>query len=140
MDPQPTIVIDHHRAIELLNQVIAGNEDFVYPKRVGDMGVEYCDYVRDGQPSCIVGKALHLAGVSVEMLKRVENNRPLQKFWNDDLNRYVDFGEMLGIQLTWLAAIAFEEAQRIQDDGSSWGVAVRKATNYVTEKASSPQP
>jgi hypothetical protein len=49
--------LDHHEAIRLLREVVAGREDFVYRPPVFGEGCVYRN--EDGQPSCLVGHVLY---------------------------------------------------------------------------------
>jgi hypothetical protein len=90
-------------------------EDYVYPIAVDGESTEWggCDYVRDGQPSCIVGHVLVAAGVPPEQLSRHEGTsasnvvRSLKPEW----------GEEVGV--------ALDSAQELQDSGSTWSEALK---------------
>jgi hypothetical protein len=102
-------------------------EDYVYPKRAeseDEIGWGGCDYVRDGQPSCIVGHVLVAAGVPVEQLAAHEGNSAwtvvpaLKPEWggvDDDSHYYPESSPI---------ARALDKAQSLQDAGSTWGEAL----------------
>lgn len=118
------IEIDGARALALLREVVAeGGEDFVYtpvPVVDGDGNTrERCRYVHDGCPSCGVGKALHKAGVPLEMLSSIEGERAHTLMYRDG-----------GVQvhLTALASRVLDEFQTEQDGRTPWGTALHIAT------------
>lgn len=127
--------IDEHKAIALLREVVKGNEFHVYVQAPSGDGADddetVCRYQYAGQPSCVVGKALALAGASVDILE-----------WLDDGGNGAN-GALSAIQLsdhmecvTSTAAILFNEAQVRQDNGETWGEALQYAEAYYTSKGS----
>lgn len=115
-------IIDAARAMTLLEQVVAGREQFVYYVPMS------CRYFDNGKPSCIVGHVLVGAGF-------VPKNVPLH--WNTDSIRSTSMivglaGE--GFHLTPKAKEILASAQYVQDsaDGPSdslhsWGCALAAA-------------
>ncbi len=117
------IEIDGPKALELLAEAVeAKGEDYVYPR--GDF--DGCSYVRDDQPSCLVGHALFRAGLGVDVLRAL------------DVGDYGDsdsaIGEvckvsadLFGFAVTDAAERALRVAQASQDCGVPWGEALEAA-------------
>jgi len=107
-----TQTIDAARALDLLRQAVAQDgygDDYVYPY------LNDCQYVRNSAPSCLVGHALHLGGWSVDALDGLINT-PVR--------------DAVRIGFTSLdkeAANVFDLAQVVQDQGGTWGEALRAA-------------
>ncbi|WP_123788277.1 hypothetical protein [Phytoactinopolyspora halophila] len=58
------IEIDAVRALDLLEREVEGNEEYIYNP------VDFtCHYAHEGQPSCLIGRALYQAGVPVDVLE-----------------------------------------------------------------------
>jgi hypothetical protein len=135
-------VLTEQRAIELLEaEVAAEGDSYVYPQReaiedLGD-GTEYqsarCDYVRDERPSCLVGRALHAYGVSIEQLKSIEGTS------------IGAFGQQF-TPVSWLphsVAGLLYAAQNAQDGGQTWGealIAAKDMASGVKPNPLDPQP
>jgi hypothetical protein len=108
------------RALALLREVIAEKgEDYVYPQfepeAAGDLGaVMECFYVRDDAPSCIVGRVLHRAGVTLDELRAVEGWTPVDLEHAPQFTRWADD----------MALELLHEVQNEQDAGRSWGEAL----------------
>jgi hypothetical protein len=119
-----TITINRQQAIDLMREVAEGREDYVYDSNIG------CDYVRDGAPSCLVGQALHRAGVPVERFAPVEGDAPhsvgvvLERNELDEPVRRGTFAEALGVEMDDGAVRVLSEAQAHQDSGVPWGKAI----------------
>lgn len=113
------------KLIAAVRKAAADNPDFIYPlaARYGSDGslVKFgnCMYVKDGCPSCIVGKGawdLRLIDASFE--------------FSDDNSAAVDvllsaldlYDEVDGQELGWLMAV-----QKKQDNSTPWGEAVAEA-------------
>lgn len=79
---------------------------YVYPKRVG----AFCDYVRGGECSCIVGHVLFRMGWTIDELKSVEDQTPLSTKSSIWAERFTDS-----------AIDLLSSAQRSQDFGREWG-------------------
>lgn len=113
-------MIDRQQALDLLEQVVdEGGRDFVYPQDENGN----CQYVRDGAPSCLVGKALFKAGVKMEDLIRLDEgtadtNGPVAACAMDDVIPGVADYEALYV---------FNQAQQTQDLGDTWGSALDAA-------------
>lgn len=85
---------------------------------VNKMGEEYvydaedgCHYVREGQPSCIVGHVLAEAGVPLDMIQQHEGRSALVMV--PDLTSWGDKHAPI--------ILALDEAQHAQDHGNTWG-------------------
>jgi hypothetical protein len=107
------IEIDGPKALDLMAEVVAGREDYVYERAGG-----FCVYAANGQPSCLVGQALARAGVTVAMLEEMDS-----KFETDIQH----VREPEGLTLDDEARDFFGVAQRRQDDGEPWGKALADA-------------
>jgi hypothetical protein len=110
------------RALELLCDVVDGNEDFVYHE---DPRVGRCMYVLDGQPSCLVGHVLARAGWTVEQVAGLDPY----------LDDYIYKGGVSASELfdafpeyfTKDAGRVLAAAQGAQDLQNSWGDALEFA-------------
>lgn len=111
------IHIDANKAIALLREVVAGNEDFIYV-----MEDATCTYVRDAKPSCLIAQALAKAGVTVEQLREMDAQIDRPK-------GTVILGVTLpnGIEITGPAREVFSAAQKAQDQARPWGEALKNA-------------
>lgn len=121
-------LIDARRALELLIDVVDGNENYVYEKLpVGPDASEKCVYAHDGQPSCLVGQVLFRAGWTVEEIAALD-----PKWDSDTLQPYGGYSadEIPGYfpdRMTHVAGQILAGAQGAQDTGSPWGVALEAA-------------
>lgn len=97
--------------IEETKKVAANNPDFVYKKERG------CVYVRNGQPSCLIGHALWNLGLIDASLETCSDNESGVEEIIDALHLNVD-----GDEQVWL-----DNAQSSQDIGKSWGQAISLA-------------
>lgn len=130
-----TILIDTDRALALLHEVVDPNPGFIYqPGKNPDSGASACLYVRDGEPSCLVGHVLARAGVAVEDLARMDEGTPdsgtedepagdgdsesaFEVLWeNGALPDY--------LEVTPDAADILMHVQSRQDQGTPWGDAL----------------
>jgi hypothetical protein len=93
--------------------ILEFGEDYVYEK--DELG--FCHYMRDGQPSCLVGRIFHRLGFPLDILVELEGVGPGTMFYRDG----------------WEAGngvISFlTDLQINQDAGRPWGEAYRKACN-----------
>lgn len=113
--------IDARRALELLTDIVDQyGEDTVYEKvpLLGDQGTG-CRYEYEGQPSCMVGIALHRAGASLAFLNGLDKiGAPADRLKPEK-----------GVEIQ--AARVFQAAQECQDTGKTWGQALHEArTRY----------
>lgn len=115
-------ILDAEQVVDLLREVVAEKgEGYVYPHVPNTIGGVGCRYEYEGAPSCLVGHVLYRAGWSVEALKSLdESGSSAQDLW------YLNLPEGVGV-VTKAAAEVLEKAQIHQDDGDSWGFAVREA-------------
>lgn len=103
---------------ELQKALEVRGEDYVYPKVDG-----YCNYVRDGEPSCLVGVVLHALGVPVERLEKADRF-PVGGKSAGALMRELDAeGWTIPHEVRWI----FANVQDEQDNGVPWGIAVNCA-------------
>jgi hypothetical protein len=117
--------------IEITNDVVrtglqalvdAAGEDFVYTQRPDTAGTR-CVYVHEGKPDCIVGQFLVGLGVSIERLESAD-----ARFGGVPAYELLDQLEQEGIiEGSWQAHSALNSAQAAQDDGHTWGEALRHA-------------
>ena len=131
-----TILIDTDRALALLHEVVDPNPLFVYQPSPAALPwvSSACLYVRDGEPSCLVGQVLARAGVAVEDLARMDKGTPdsgtedepvgdgdsesaFEVLWeNGALPDY--------LEVTPDAADILVHVQSRQDQGIAWGDAL----------------
>ncbi|MFJ8818180.1 hypothetical protein [Amycolatopsis thermoflava] len=116
------IVIDVDRALQLLREVVAerGADTVYQPVRLGASRPDRaplpnCVYAHNGAPSCLVGHALHRAGVPVEDLAKMTGQIDELSWWPESLDVGSDAVEV------------FLAAQYAQDEGSPWGDALAAA-------------
>jgi hypothetical protein len=129
------IDIDGPRALELLVHQVRDRETFVYEKVLVD-NVAACTYERCGSPSCLIGHALHEAGVPLAVLRdcdehkynftKVPEDRPDFTFFSGTGISNLDL-EQIGVRLTPKARAIFVAAQETQDHGLTWGEALAHA-------------
>ena len=116
------IVIDQATALDLLRQVVAEHgADTVYQG-----ATEYYVYAEYGVPSCLVGHALHHAGVPVSELERLGDGEIAEVRLPDCLH------------LTEQARLVFSAAETAQDSTCTWGEALRADENQVTDSRTTP--
>lgn len=111
------------KAIELLREAVAGREDYVYrsPEGYDTSNPEYyCAYTHNGCPDCLIGVCLHKAGVTVEQLAHLPENRVYDQEVRALLAGY-------GYPLDSAAVEVLGEAQISQDSGEPWGKALATA-------------
>jgi len=115
-------VTDNAVRTGLQTLVDAAGEDFVYTQRPDTAGTK-CVYVHEGKPDCIVGQFLAGLGVSIERLERADarfGGVPAYEL----LDQLVHEGVVEG---SWWTFSALNSAQSAQDDGNTWGEALRSA-------------
>lgn len=115
-------MIDARRALELLCDVVDGNEDFVYHE---DPRVGMCMYVLDDQPSCLVGHALVRAGWTVKQVAGLDPVREGYTYTGGVSARELSgtFPEYFTVD----ACLVLATAQSAQDTQNSWGDALEFA-------------
>lgn len=107
-----TIKVDLARAVALLREVVAEyGEEFIYD---GSTAAD-CVYMRDGEPSCLVGHALYRAG------ERVFEEGMCPSLAARTVN------------VTSSADAVFSAAQDRQDNGATWGEALAAALARAAE-------
>jgi hypothetical protein len=95
--------------------------DLAVEKRGGETVVYECSYARKGRPECLVGEALHIAGVPLAALEVMDNTiGPIVRL---RFNRNIE----LPFTLTDGALDVFRVAQQTQDAHNPWNKAVEKA-------------
>jgi hypothetical protein len=109
------------QALELLEQAVATRgPDYRYPLRPAASGQsDACRYVWDGEPDCLVAVALSLAGWSVAELREIEAFGQIGNLPHPDA------------RISWQAIEVLRCAQYAQDEGTSWGDALRSAREFA---------
>jgi hypothetical protein len=116
------ITINKDRALELLQQVVRGKEDYKY--------VGACVYKSDRNPSCLFGHALAAAGVSIYEIDKLDRDCGTI----DNLHVAQEGSSYTyGFDLTWGAIEVFRAAQNKQDFGAPWGRALKAASKVHDE-------
>lgn len=122
------------KAIELLREAVIGREDYVYahPDETPDNTDLGCAYTHGDRPGCFIGVALHIAGVSVQVLAALNANHINS---SDVVGRLSAAGYTLDVD----AQHVLLAAQLAQDDREPWKVALERAEhaykNLTTEVA-----
>jgi uncharacterized glyoxalase superfamily protein PhnB len=106
------IRIDKDRALQLLREVVAGREDYVYP------GSD-CRYVDGDACGCLIGHALFHAGASMDQLLALDA-------WADG-DTSIGHVSPDWLDLTDEARSVFTVAQEVQDGSHRWGWALEQA-------------
>lgn len=116
------IEIDGPQALSLLQQAVAlQGPGFIYTRSTSPKDPELvagCWYERNGTPDCGVGTALHIAGVPIPVLAKMDQPE-------DSSIGYVD--RILadnGVHLSPEALATFATFQTHQDLGTPWGDAL----------------
>src|SRR5690606_19556981 len=117
------VSINARQALDLLEEVVEGNESFVYttPEVLADCAYVHRDSEGSLVPSCIVGHALHRAGVDLWKFAPIEG---LQIDGDVDGTPATD---VLGVDATPEAVYVLAAAQSVQDGGRPWGEALEAA-------------
>lgn len=145
-----TRIINYQEAARLLKeQVQKRGSDYVYtPVTVlddeGYVEQESCVYFNpeDGAPSCIVGYVVADLGLTLDTLVEIATER-----YNKATSQYLNNGaiadtltgalmetERLDLYFTPSAERLLRRAQANQDAGHSWGWAVQRALDSVTDE------
>jgi hypothetical protein len=111
-----TETIDRDRAVELLRQQVEKvGADHVYGSRV-------CVYFNDdGCPSCIVGHVLADLGVQLGQVHELASGADMGN------GIAINAVRVEGVEMTEGARTVFAVAQRLQDNGETWGDALEGA-------------
>lgn len=114
------IELTYTTAVEILDGLVEEfGSDYVYTK--SEFGK--CDYVRDGEPSCIVGHVLVKVGVPIERLRQADTacfgggigaGKLLIELEDEGTLKYDSYARVL-----------LRQAQDAQDDSIEWGEAVK---------------
>lgn len=123
-----TVLLDTTAVLDLLAEVVADmGEDYVYPDELREGGVEgACYYVVNGQPACIIGHVLARAGL-LDHPVAVGN-------WNAMRLGVAGLDVDTAPPVTTVdAARVLAAAQSTQDDGDTWGEALRCAQERAAE-------
>lgn len=100
-----------------LQEAVAEREaDYRYKEHFAN-----CRYQDQGEPSCIVGLALSKMGVSIDKLDEMDNNCDVFSTSVDALCS----AELFPIKLNKTEVQALSEAQACQDQGGTWGEALK---------------
>jgi hypothetical protein len=126
-----TKVIDVQDALDLLaTEVEKAGADYVY-ERPNTGGIRRCLYEYNNQPSCLVGRAWHAAGVPVEDLRAIDKGSgPIGA---------IEIRRVGPLVITDAAAEVFGAAQNAQDGGFTYGSALKDARR-VAELVSDGNP
>lgn len=103
-----------------LDEVVQGNEGYVYDLRVVDSKMA-CVYALNGKPSCLIGQVLYRLGVDVTRLEGTEKNytataNTLLAALSHTFPNAEDVGDAVLRE-------AAHGAQVSQDSGDTWGQA-----------------
>lgn len=112
---------------DLWNEVIKVSQDdpeFVYDR---DEESGKCSYQRNGEPSCIVGHALHRLGVSIEDLKAFDTMS------DSDINEIILSNHDIFEVDSMAAKRGLEFTQANQDSGKPWAEAVREGKSWAED-------
>lgn len=111
---------------EKVREIAAERPDYVYKGKGGGVGKPgRCVYVRDGQPSCLIGHALWGLGLIDATLEQRGSG---QGFNTGDIHSLADTLKLDidSDSLDWLS-----HAQYRQDVGNTWGDAVQLADEQL---------
>ena len=127
------IEIDKQTALDLLERVVEmRGADYVYKKNTDSGFGLTCTYERDGEPSCAVGTALHLAGVDTDLL--AEMDKLYFSYGSTGIADYetIEFLARNGINIYDGAKHVFYEFQDKQDMGMQYDkcLNIAKAVDY----------
>jgi hypothetical protein len=102
-------------SLRLMEKVVnAKGEDYVYAD--GDADTK-CTYSYEGQPSCLVGFVLFLAGATVAELAALDRDGSTSLVM-------LHYDGVLPVRLTDDAAAVLQRAQEAQDSGRTWGTSL----------------
>lgn len=119
--------VDGAAALALLEAAVeTRGADYVYDYDDG------CVYVRDGQPSCLIGTALALHGVPIGVLSGWDTAAAVD---DSKIFSIVDAG--LAPFIDGDALRAFRAAQKTQDGGKPWATALKAARVALSQTGDS---
>ncbi len=129
------MLIDYKQAVQMAEREVAGREEFIY-FNFASAGVKRCVYVKDGEPSCLVGRILinnHIAPVKFFR----EQSEP--GGYNDDAFEDIvpPLWHQFGVEFTDKAERFLKILQSHQDSGHSWGISLKYAKEYMEKWDSS---
>jgi hypothetical protein len=121
--------------------VVGPRPEFVYqPGTNPENGASSCVYVRDGEPSCLVGQVLARAGVSIEDLAKMDEGTPDSGTEEEPVGDgdgesafevlYENGALPPYLTVTDDAAGILTHVQSRQDQGTPWGQALASVTVY----------
>ena len=119
--------------LKIADEVVAeAGHDYVYPVRTALGLGNGCDYVRDGECSCLIARIAHKMGAPIEWLATMENTSAMTVCgfpaeWVD-LDRHT---ENTYFRVSKRAATALEVAQAAQDGGAPWSVALDRVCSQL---------
>jgi len=125
-----TVVVDADKAIELLERAVEEKgADYVDPD-ADTVGCNYAD--GQGNPLCIVGHVVNYLGVDLRPVVVGEDGAEHEELWGHgvsavELNYATRAAPHPGIRITDDAVWVLGKAQTMQDNGASWGEAVKYA-------------
>ena len=132
LNTEAQLRITHEDVLRVMIEVVEEyGRDYVYQRQPGPGGPnDKCVYIKDGQPSCLIGHVLVRLGVDVSFL--TDRNSALiasHLFDSPEANR----------PWTPMAGAVMEAAQLAQDVGDTWGKALddarRKAEQFAWASA-----
>lgn len=127
MTELPEIHIDAARALELLAAVVAEHgPDTVY---LVPEDRKKCLYAHGTVCGCLVGHALHRAGLTMDELALMDIEDTAEGLGTGIRDAWIP----ARVQLTGAAREVFEVAQGAQDKGKRWGEALDSARRYAAE-------
>lgn len=105
-------------AIKILEKVVAiKGKDYIDPS----VTMGECEYQKDGVPSCIVGNFLFEIGVGVETLEELDSMP------DSAISSLKDELEANEVYLSQEVLDSLSSAQCAQDEGATWGDALKAA-------------
>jgi len=162
-NPTPT-VINASRAVRMLKDAVATRspeynyktDEERFPPNVA-LGAKSCVYVRNGCADCLVGVALALEGVSLDVLAQIEresDDLAVTHVCDPDEACEEEHGEtnvgspwflrrlreLSGFDLTTEAVDVFSAAQVYQDTARTWGEALVAAEKTKVQGYPEPLP
>lgn len=114
--------------LEILDRLVAQREpgyiyavDYTLPSGTSGNG---CHYVRDGEPSCLIGRLVIEMGATIEWLSGFEGTdaRTILGHPNDWDNREYVFSD--AFRVSRFSAMTLNQIQASQDNQDTWSYAV----------------